>query len=81
MPPQRRNAKARSGPITAPAWSAARWKPKARPRIAGSTESAIRASRGAPRIPFPTRSVTRMASTCPADWARPIRGRIREAMP
>jgi hypothetical protein len=47
------------GPMAAPRWSIARWKPKARPRIEGSVESAIRASRGEVRTPLPMRSPTR----------------------
>ncbi len=49
--------------------------------MAGSTESAISASRGEERSPLPTRSVTRIASTCETDWARPISGRIVDAIP
>ena len=50
-------------PIVAPAVSIARWKPNARPRRSGAVESAISASRGAVRIPFPIRSPTRAART------------------
>ena len=35
----------------------------------------MRASRGEPRIPFPTRSVTRTASTCQGRVARATKGR------
>ena len=51
--------------MAAPRWSIARWKPKARPRIDGSVESAIRASRGEVRTPLPMRSPTRMSEELP----------------
>ena len=51
------------GPITAPILSPVRWKPKALPRWALSTESEINASRGALRMPLPMRSVTRPRNT------------------
>ena len=47
-------------PITAPAVSAARCSPKASPRRPADVESASRASRGAVRTPFPTRSPQRI---------------------
>ena len=47
----------------APALSIARCRPKARPRCSGGTMSAIRASRGEVRMPLPTRSAKRIAST------------------
>ena len=53
-----------SGPSTAPAVSAARWKPNDRPYTSGSDESAMRASRGDVRTPLPKRSVVRATSTC-----------------
>ena len=52
-------------PITAPAVSAARCSPNASPRRSGGVESASRASRGAVRTPFPTRSPHRIAATAP----------------
>ena len=51
----------------------------ARPRTSGLTESAISASRGEFRMPLPTRSLTRITSTCVADCAMAISGRIAEA--
>ena len=56
-------AKATSGPMAAPSVSSPRWKPNARPRWRGSTESAMSASRGGLRSPLPTRSPKRSAST------------------
>ncbi len=50
-------------PITAPVVSIARWRPKARPRASGAVESAMRASRGAVRMPLPIRSPTRATRT------------------
>ena len=49
-------------PDTAPMVSIARWSPKAVPRYAG-VESAISASRGEVRIPFPMRSPSRAMRT------------------
>ena len=40
-----------------------RWNPNARPRCAGSLESASSASRGGLRRPLPTRSTKRKPST------------------
>ena len=54
---------AKPGPMTAPMLSPVRWKPKALPKWALSTESEINASRGALRIPLPIRSVTRPRKT------------------
>src|ERR1035437_2582261 len=53
----------RSGPTTAPVVSAARCKPKIRPRVPGAAPSMSSASRGAPRTPLPRRSMTRPAIT------------------
>ena len=75
-----RRSAAASGPATAPALSMARWRPKARPRVAGETSEAISASRGAVRIPLPTRSANRIARTCTQPVARPISGRTRAAI-
>ena len=57
------------GPITAPILSPVRWNPNALPRWALSTESAIKASRGALRMPLPMRSVTRPRKTRGQDVA------------
>ena len=56
--------------------SAAPRSPNALPRTLGSTESAISASRGELRIPFPTRSLTRINNTCIAVCAMATSGRI-----
>jgi hypothetical protein len=74
-----RNA-ATSGPTSAPALSIERCRPKALPRFSGATMSASSASRGDVRIPLPTRSANRIASTCPQLVARPIRGRANAAI-
>ena len=76
--PAASNVAASKGPMTAPVWSRARCKPKARPRAPGSTTSAISESRGEVRRPLPTRSRKRNAmmtgqpNTLPAS---PIHGR------
>ncbi len=57
------SANATSGPIAAPSVSSPRCSPNARPRHAGATESASRASRGGLRSPLPTRSAKRRPST------------------
>jgi len=67
-------------PSTAPKWSAPRWKPKARPRSSDGVTSAMRASRGGVRIPFPTRSTTRNPITCHAAEAAEMSGRISTAV-
>jgi len=54
---------ATSTPAKAPVVSMARWKPYATPRFSGIVESAISASRGEVRMPFPSRSPTRPRST------------------
>ena len=51
------------GPMTAPRVSMVRWKPKARPCVAGSLEAAMSASRGVVRVPLPTRSTRRASRT------------------
>jgi len=59
----------------------ARWKPKAAPRISGAVTSAMSASRGEVRTPFPTRSAKRSASTAGQAPARPMSGRATEESP
>lgn len=59
-------AMAASGPATAPMVYSASLKPKPLPRISVGTISAIKASRGASRMPLPMRSQTRPAKTIPA---------------
>ena len=66
---RRSSANATSGPSAAPSVSIPRWNPNARPRNRGSTESAIRASRGGLRSPLPTRSENRSPSTAGQDVA------------
>ncbi len=53
-PVRARTPAASSGPSMAPAWSMARWKPKARPRSSSGATAASSASRGALRRPLPT---------------------------
>ena len=55
------NTMAASGPTTAPMVSSDCRRPKALPRAPGGVRSAISASRGAPRMPLPTRSTKRAA--------------------
>ncbi len=62
--------KAISNPSTAPPVSAARWKPKASPRWRSSMLSATSASRGAVRMPLPTRSAQRTPATAPQELAK-----------
>jgi len=62
--------KAINNPIIAPDVSKARVTPNAKPRFSSLTESAIKASRGAVRIPLPTRSAQRTAATMPQVLAK-----------
>ena len=78
--PRDRRYHAASEPTTAPKWSAARWKPKARPRSSGAVTPAMSASRGGVRIPFPTRSITRNPTTCQAAPATAMSGRTSTAV-
>src|SRR5262245_51563035 len=73
------SANATSGPTSAPALSAALRTPNALPRMFGSMESAISASRGALRMPLPMRSDTRMNNTSAADCATATSGRTTQA--
>ena len=75
--PARRAAEASRGPTVAPAWSMARWKPKARPRSPSGVTAARIASRGAPRTPFPTRSASRTKSTWSGLVATATSGRAK----
>ena len=70
------SSRAIRGPITAPAVSIARWKPNARPSNDGGVPSAMRASRGDVRTPFPNRSTKRAAKT----WGHP-KARASSAFP
>ena len=76
-----RNAAATSGPSAAPAWSIARMWPKARPRTAGSTRSATRASRGPLLIPLPKRSAARTRIAPAGEVTSPISGRTTADSP
>src|SRR5712692_7734580 len=69
------NAQATSGPITAPTWSSPRCNPNARPTSGAGVTSAIRASRGGVRSPFPNRSTTRNPMTCHAAAVIAMMGR------
>ena len=71
---------ASSGPATAPALSIAWWNPNARPARSPAA-SAMSASRGELRSPFPTRSVTRTARTCQGRVASATKGRTALASP
>jgi hypothetical protein len=74
------SAAAISGPTSAPALSIARWSPYARPRSPAGTRSASNASRGDVRMPLPTRSANRIASTWSHVDARPTSGRTAAAI-
>ena len=63
------SAVASSGPMKAPTVSSDWRKPNAAPRWFGGVRSAISASRGAPRMPLPTRSMKRAATTIPTPEA------------
>src|SRR6267143_1469159 len=69
------NAQATSGPITAPTWSSPRCNPNARPTSGAGVTSAISASRGGVRNPFPSRSTTRNPMTCHAAAVIAMTGR------
>jgi len=66
-----------SAPPTAPRLSNARWMPNARARIEAGDKSTISASRGALRMPLPTRSSARITNTCHQSVAKPSSGRIK----
>ena len=72
---------ARSGASKAPAVSNACLRPKARPRISGAVSSAIIASRGEPRTPFPIRSANRASMIIGALLASGNNGFDRAARP
>src|SRR6266566_4987606 len=73
------NAQATSGPITAPTWSSPRCSPNARPTSGAGVTSAISASRGGVRSPFPSRSTTRNPMTCHAAAVIAMTGRTSAA--
>ena len=70
------SAVASKGPTNAPTVSSDWRRPKAAPRTAGGVMSATSASRGAPRMPLPTRSMKRAATTTPAPLARANTGLV-----
>ena len=74
-------AMASKGPRTAPTVSSAWRSPYAAPWEAGGVMSAISASRGAPRMPFPTRSINRAVTTQPNDVAKGNKGLLKAASP
>jgi hypothetical protein len=75
------NAIASSGPANAPTVSSACRKPNAAPRTSAGVNSAISASRGAPRMPLPMRSIPRAANTQPAVGASANSGFVTAARP
>ena len=75
------NAIAASGPSTAPTVSSDWRRPKLAPRRSGGVRSAISASRGAPRMPLPTRSMKRAAMSQPIDAASGKIGLVKAARP
>ena len=75
------SAIASSGPANAPTVSSVCRKPNAAPRIGAGVSSAINASRGAPRMPLPTRSMPRAANTQAGDGASANSGFVSAASP
>ncbi len=69
------------GPPTAPTVSSAWRSPKLAPRTASGVMSAISASRGAPRMPFPIRSAMRAPTIQPSDGASGKTGLVSAASP
>ena len=65
---------ASSGPMKAPTVSSDWRNPNAAPRMPGGARSATSASRGAPRMPLPMRSISRAASTMPVVVAKANKG-------
>jgi hypothetical protein len=68
---------ASNGPAKAPTVSSDCRSPKAAPRMLGGVMSASNASRGAPRMPLPTRSMKRAATTVPTPVARANTGFVK----
>ena len=75
------SAIASSGPAKAPTVSSVCRKPNAAPRTRRGVSSAISASRGAPRMPLPTRSMPRAANTQPAVGASANSGFVTRREP
>ena len=74
-----RMPKATSGPSMAPALSIARWTPNEVARPALVLESEISASRGAVRIPLPTRSKATIAPIAPIELPKATRPTLQIA--
>ncbi len=72
---------ARSGPRKAPTVSSDWRRPKAAPRRPSGARSATSASRGAPRMPLPTRSMKRAVTTQPIEGASGKIGFVSAARP
>ena len=72
---------ASSGPRNAPIVSSDWRSPKLAPRRSGGAMSAISASRGAPRMPLPMRSMKRAANSQPIDGASGNTGLVKAASP
>ena len=75
------SAIASKGPSDAPMVSSDCRNPKLAPRKSGGARSAMSASRGAPRMPLPTRSSTRAATSQPTDVASGNTGLVNAASP
>ena len=75
------NTIASSGPSTAPMVSSDCRRPKAVPRKSAGVRSAMSASRGAPRMPLPTRSTKRAATSQPMLVASGNIGLVKAARP
>ena len=69
------------GPMNAPTVSSDWRRPKQAPRRWAGAISPTRASRGAPRIPLPIRSMKRAASTSPIESASGKSGLVTAARP
>jgi hypothetical protein len=72
---------ASAGPRMAPMVSSDWRRPKLAPRRSGGVRSAISASRGAPRMPLPTRSMKRAATSQPIEGASGNTGLVKAASP
>ena len=72
---------AKSGPATAPTVSSDCLSPKLAPRNSGGLKSATNASRGAPRMPLPIRSMKRAANNQPTVDAKGKTGFVKAARP
>ncbi len=70
---------ASNGPMKAPTESSDCRKPKAAPRCAAGVMPASKASRGAPRMPLPTRSTKRAANTASSPCANGNTGFVSAA--